>query len=266
MTDQMTSADIMSALRLRYPESEYVHIPEAPQGAGRDGRKIDLLVISMWRSRGHERDAIEVKVSMSDFRRELKQPEKADWWWKHVHRFFVAVPDSIADKAKAELPTGWGLLSVRADGDRRVAHIKVKPTTNRDAEPLPQQTVIGLLRAAENAGPSALMREYERGRTAGREEGKRDAVRLAAPTHSEAFERWQKQEAIFTELTGMRLSNVSERWGREVGEVVKLLMKWGSRPHDILQAFDRSVEEARRAARELEGVREAAAKALDGAA
>src|ERR1017187_4991640 len=94
----MSAAQVRDALLGRWPPSEYVSIPEAPQSSDRQGRKIDVLVVSLWRSRGHEIDAVEIKVSVSDWRRELKQAEKADWWWRHADRFWLASPAPVAAK------------------------------------------------------------------------------------------------------------------------------------------------------------------------
>lgn len=261
----MSAADVMSALRLRWPESEYVHVPEAPQDSGRQGRKIDLLVISMWRSRGHERDAVEVKVSMSDLRREIAQPEKADWWWQHAHRFWVAVPESLADKAKPELPTGWGLLSVRSDGDRYIAHTKVKPLVNRECEPLPEETVVGLIRAAENAGPSALTRASQEGYSRGLEAGRRDAARTtggALQRSSLELERLREQDRILAELTGRGLAHWHGEWGTQLSEAIRLLTSFGTRPADIERALQRAIDGARAAARDIEKIRDAATAVL----
>lgn len=46
-----SSTEMREALASRWPDSEYLVIPEAPEDAARQGRKIDLLVISLWGSR-----------------------------------------------------------------------------------------------------------------------------------------------------------------------------------------------------------------------
>lgn len=264
MSEALTAADVMDALRKRWPESEYVHVPEAPQDSGRQGRKIDLLVISMWASRGHERDAVEIKVSLSDLRREIKNPGKADWWWQHAHRFWVAVPSDIADKAKEELPTGWGLLSVRRNGDATVAHAKVKPAVNHDCSALPQQTVVGIIRAAENAGPSAIMRAENDGYNRGLEAGRKSAQ--GSGSRSELEQRLRDQDRMLTELTGRSLREWHGDWGRDLADVIKLLTEWGKRPDDIARRFDNAIRDAQAAAQNLEAIRDAAAAALNGKA
>ncbi len=107
---KMTAGDIRDALYRRWPPDQYLTLTEAPDGPDRLGRKLDLLAISVWKSRSYQFDGVEIKVSVSDWQRELKQGEKAEWWWAHVHRFCLAVPAAIAAKVAEDLPTGWGLL------------------------------------------------------------------------------------------------------------------------------------------------------------
>lgn len=169
-----TAAQVKDALASRWPTDSHVLIEEAPQAADRGGRKIDLLVVSCWASRGYARDAVEVKVSVSDWRAELKNPEKADWWWKHSNRFWIAAPAKVAAKIKHELPEAWGLLSV-ADSGRVTALVQAP---SHKPEPLPWPTVIGVLRAARGTGVYAV----QRARQEGYQEGRRSILEQAEAT------------------------------------------------------------------------------------
>lgn len=258
----MTAAEIMDALRKRWPDSEYVHVPEAPLDSGRQGRKVDLLVISMWSSRGHERDAVEIKVSMSDFRKELSTPEKADFWWAHTHRFWVAVPEALGDKVKAELPTTWGLLVV---SDTGIARIKVKAPVNAAAKPLPMQTVVGVIRAAEDAGPSALIRAEQRGREQGYKEGRAAAERDGITRGQSALmDEWRAEVAKFTELTGATPGELHGAWGTKYAQVIKFLTAWGHNPAQLQAQLDRAIEATRSTQRELTEIREEVTSAFSG--
>src|SRR3990167_5377151 len=104
MTEALTSRDVLAGLHGRWPDDQYMFVEEAPQDSSRQGRKIDALVVSLWKSRGHELDAVEVKISASDWKRELDNPEKADWWFEHTNRYWIAVPTVLAAKVRAELP------------------------------------------------------------------------------------------------------------------------------------------------------------------
>lgn len=68
----MIADEVRSALRQRWPEDRYHHIREAPLDAGRQGTKIDVLVVALWKSLRYELDAVEIKVSVADFRNELR--------------------------------------------------------------------------------------------------------------------------------------------------------------------------------------------------
>ncbi len=162
-TVKLNARQVLDALYKRWPAASYLTIEEAPDGPARLGRKLDLLAVSAWKSRSYELDGVEVKVSLADWAREVKQPEKAEWWWQRVNRFWVAVPASIANKVAADLPSGWGLFSVRSDGTTVAA---VKPQRH-DARPLTWPECIGLMRASANAGFNALYRAREEGRQEG---------------------------------------------------------------------------------------------------
>lgn len=71
----MTAADVRAALAKRWPDDKYLHIEEAPLDSSRQGTKIDVLVIGLWRSLGHSLDAVEVKVSYQDWKNEIQRVE-----------------------------------------------------------------------------------------------------------------------------------------------------------------------------------------------
>ncbi|HET7229985.1 MAG TPA: hypothetical protein VFJ16_08290 [Longimicrobium sp.] len=204
----MNAADVRACLSRRWADGEFITINEAPTDASRMGRKIDVLAVSLWASRGFELDAVEVKVSISDWKRELARGAKAEFWFRHSHRFWLAVPAALADKVREDLPSQWGLLSCSPDGPPKAV---VKAAT-RTAEPLPWSAVIGLLRTASDAGYNALRRAEERGR----QEGQRVAKALAAadaqrrsPDGAAAADLQRLKETVagFERATGLRVAD-----------------------------------------------------------
>lgn len=224
----MTAADIRACLMSRWPPADYVHIHEAPEDQTRMGRKIDLVVVSCWASRGFEVEAVEIKVSVSDWRRELNNLVKADFWWRHSTRFWIAVPKKIAATVAAELPTGWGLLSCTPDE----SVVAVKPEKHA-AQPLHWGTTVGLLRCAQAAGLSALRRERERGAAEGLELGKRQAEVAADPTHVRRdLDALRKVIQTFSAVAGDRLDQYNaEQYGRIVaaGRKARIDPAWAQR-------------------------------------
>lgn len=222
----MNADEVRAVLTKRWPEAEYLHIAEAPLDSSRQGRKLDLLVVSLWRSRGHERDGVEIKVSWSDYRRELKNPAKADQWWSFVDRFWVAAPLPLAKRILDEEPppTSWGLLGVTETGSQEL----VKPERHKPS-PFSWPVVIGLLRASADAGISALQRAEGRGYNRGYEQGKSDisgGQELDRVRHQ--HEQLLGQVAAFEEFAGVTLSNryewmAGERWGRAVALARRIL-------------------------------------------
>lgn len=239
----MTAAEIREALQSRWPDSEYLSIPEAPQSSDRGGRKLDLLVVSLWLSRGLALDGVEIKVHLSDWKRELKTAEKADWWWRHVNRFWVAVPMDLAAKVKPDLPPTWGLLACEPDKPVRV----VVKAPAHDPEPLPWHSVVGLMRAAAGCGLNALQRAEHRGYDRGVEAGKR----MAEPGRvAERYESLREEVRRFEEETGLRVRNPWD--AREIGAAVAIVRAEVERPGWMVESFGHAATRVRKNAAELQ--------------
>lgn len=119
-----------------------VLIPEVK--APGSNRRCDLVRVGMWASRGTGIDVHEIKVSRSDWLRELDDPEKADAWWRFCNRFWVVALPGIV--VPAELPAGWGLLELPRAGRRFKTVVRAE---SKEAE-LSLPLVIELLRRTDN--------------------------------------------------------------------------------------------------------------------
>lgn len=200
----MNADDVRECLSLRWPDSEFLVVPEAPQDAQRQGRKIDLLAVSLWKSRGHELDAVEIKISSSDWRRELNLAAKADWWWRHCHRFWVAVPAELATKVREDLPPTWGLLSCTPGAKPKVV-VKAPP---HDPRAIPWSAAVGLMRASADAGSNALARAEQAGYQRGRQTGE-SAARAATSDGQAQRDLARLREAVeaFEATSGLTLTD-----------------------------------------------------------
>lgn len=105
----MTAREVKDALRLRHPASDGFG------GAGQwtcieEWHNIDLLAFNAWASGGprYGRVGYEVKVSRSDYRRELLNPGKRAGAVAFCHEFYFAVPLGLLTDAEVawEAP-GW---------------------------------------------------------------------------------------------------------------------------------------------------------------
>lgn len=88
--------------------------------------------------------AIEVKVSLADFRRET--PEKRRCWEEVTHRFVYATPQGLL--RIEDIPPHCGLWEIDPRG--RVTVVK-KARINKNPLPLPQQVVVSLMYRAQKA-------------------------------------------------------------------------------------------------------------------
>ena len=140
---------------IRYAVAEHVR-----SSASFDARRVcDFMAQDLWRTGRLELHGHEVKVSRSDWLRELADPSKADAFKRYCDRWWLVVSDQAIVKP-GELPDGWGLM-VAANGVVRVK--RTAPTLT--PEPHPPTFRAALLRATAktNARQGRIVRDAQRG-------------------------------------------------------------------------------------------------------
>jgi len=133
----MTSSEVIDRLRARYTARpgevvEWAFFEQVRAGTGAYAQRTsDAVAMNLWESRGLAVHGFEVKVSRSDWQREMRQPEKADplvarcdFWW-----LVVSDSDIVRD---GELPEGWGLMVPHATGFKVAKQAAKNPTANID--------------------------------------------------------------------------------------------------------------------------------------
>jgi hypothetical protein len=120
----MTSSDIHKALKAHYAArcDGSVYIEEFRAGTGYSPgseRYLDAWVMGTFPSSGLVKTAIEIKVSRSDFTRELRKPIKRDSALRISNVFYFAAPKGLI--SPAELPVEVGLIEVDEAGFVSVA-------------------------------------------------------------------------------------------------------------------------------------------------
>ncbi|RVT96273.1 hypothetical protein EOD42_14265 [Rhodovarius crocodyli] len=144
----MNAEMIRDALRRRYPSQECVLMFEVADGTGaHTKRHADAVMMNMWPSRGLAIEGFEIKVSMSDLKRELLNPEKAEAIAQHCDCWWIIVPEYLKVDVST-IPVGWGLMTVA--GDLKITVARQAPRHDR-ASVLPKHFVAALLRAAQGA-------------------------------------------------------------------------------------------------------------------
>lgn len=157
---------------------EYAYMAGVRNGAGFDAtRTFDGLAMSLWPSRGLRVEVFEIKVSRSDWQRELAKPDKAEDACKIADRFWVVAP--VGCVHDGELPPTWGLIEVTGDGDGKPWKLRTKMSAPNlgtpTATPLDRGLVVGMLRSVPGAIPG------------GKVEGPTD--RALAKARSEGYEQ-----------------------------------------------------------------------------
>lgn len=144
----MNAAEVERAILRRYHcefydgiASEWAALPEVSFG----GPTIDLFLQRAWRGRpGQVRHAIEIKVSRSDFRKELSQPLKRRPWVETCHQFWFATPAGLL--LPDEIPEECGLYEVHEVGDYTTVKVAKRAPTRKEPRDLPAGAVVELAR------------------------------------------------------------------------------------------------------------------------
>lgn len=145
---ELGTGEVMALLRAQYPaERGWAFFEEARNSPGfpRQVRSADGIALGLWPSLGLELLGFEVKVSRSDWRRELKDPSKAGEFQKWCDRWWVVAPAGIVERA--ELPPTWGLLEVPEKGRKRL--VVSVPAPKLEAQPLDRRFVAALVRQVQ---------------------------------------------------------------------------------------------------------------------
>lgn len=152
MTTVHTERELLTALHVRYTKvrrgtiaDRWVRAEHVRLSLGdRVGRVVDYIALDTY-PRGEGSLAVhghEVKVSRSDWLKELKDPGKAEAFRRFCHHWWLVVSDPDIVRA-GELPAGWGLMVL----SRGVARVKVQ-APRQEPLPLPLELSISIAAAA----------------------------------------------------------------------------------------------------------------------
>lgn len=213
------ASEVIDCLRFMFPENAYAFLTEVGNSTGFEcKRHADVIVMSLWPSRGLEIIGMEVKVNRSDWVKELSSPQKAEVIFEKCDRWYLVVGDEEIVK-DGELPKGWGLMIPKKDG-LRIDTIAIP----RNPEPVPDRSfVAAILRqsCAQLTNDSRLKAEYRRGRKDGMEEGKK--IFDATAEHIETGE-FRKKVAEFEKASGVKILN-SYYDGATLGDAVRRVLQ-----------------------------------------
>lgn len=209
MKDKLASGQVLEALRngpFRTPAHSWLYEVRNGTGYEKSQRYADALVVSVWPSRGIWIAGIEVKVSRSDWRKELDDPSKADAIQKYCDYWWIAAAEDVVKPT--EVPERWGFIEVNAKGKASTVREAPKLTP----EPLDKLFIASILRNQADALETAKGRGRDEAWTRLKSEFDQEAVMKlrgelnAAETAKDQAERradqWKKDIDRLKETVG----------------------------------------------------------------
>lgn len=210
----MNEAEIINALKKKFPENQYALLPQVRNGTGfeRSARTADAMLMSLWPSRGLDLEGIEIKVSRGDWLREMKAPQKAEDIYAYCDRWWLVVSDAAIVK-EGELPSTWGLMVMGEKGLRvKVAAPKL------GAKPLDRLMLAAILRKAQGYSTDNVVLDQEK--KASFEQGYKSGCKTAEHVEER---RKQLEEVIrvFEDASGVNIRHEWDLGG--IGKAVKMV-------------------------------------------
>lgn len=200
-------------LRARYAAPEWALLEEVAPSTGGGTRYADAVAVGLWASRGHAIHGFEIKVSRSDWLRELKDPSKAEPVCRYCDHWWIVAPKGVVKDG--ELPMAWGLLELRASGlTQIVAAPRLEP------QPIGRAFFASLMRRGLEDLESRAARQVSDSVRLGRAQIQREVdeqVRRRTSEFAAAEARLKK----FTEVTGLNL----DRYTGPNAQAVKLAQR-----------------------------------------
>lgn len=214
-----TTAQVNQLLWNKYTDrGEYVLLFDVPNIVGhRQERRCDAVALGMWQQNGRLIHGFEIKVSRSDWLREVRDVGKADPFIEQCDRWWLVTGDLSVAKPE-EIPEAWGWMNATKTGLR----------IQRPAKSLPQhETLMKRLwafalirRAADRNDPASS--EFQAALEKQRAEIERRAeerIKSEIARSAPAFELLRAQVDEFEKASGMKLND----W--RLGNVGKLARK-----------------------------------------
>lgn len=221
----MVSGHVYAALRARFAAPEWALFFEVSNGTGWHGKGYaDAVAMNLYPSRGLEINGVEVKVSRSDWLRELRDPAKAETIFKFCDRWWLAVSDREIVK-DGELPITWGLLVLK--GGKLVQAVAAPKL---DALPVTKQFFAALARRASTASNDEIEAVVRQRLDAERARNK--------PYEQQRLERAQTELADLRKLVSEfeRAADIKiKHWDHatpKIGEAVRFVLEGGIRDMD----------------------------------
>lgn len=214
-----TTAEVNQMLWNKYTEKgEHVFLFDVPDVVGlHQSRRCDGIAIGMWGSSGRHIAGFEVKVSRSDWLRELKHVNKADPFIERCDRWWLVTGNANIAKLD-EIPATWGWMNATKSGLRT---LKPAHALSQSRDQIERLWAFALIRCAashKDASSPEVLAKFEAAR-ASYQRAADERVEMEIKRISPAYERLRAEADKFEKDSGMKLGD----W--RLGNVGKLARK-----------------------------------------
>lgn len=151
----ITSADLCRMIESKFAgDGSHLALFDVPDNVGLNSkRRADAIVIGNWGSTGRLVHGFEIKITRSDWLRELKHVDKADPFIARCDRWWLVTADDKLAKAD-EIPALWGWMTATKTGLRIQKAATIIP---QSPDTLHKLFALGLIRKAYERSTGDVM-------------------------------------------------------------------------------------------------------------
>jgi hypothetical protein len=229
---RVDAADCVAALRASFSPPGYAFFEQVANGTGWAAKRwADAIAMGIWPSRGLLIHGFEIKVSRTDWKKELEHPEKAEQIQSYCDRWWVVAPRGMLDRS--ELPPTWGLYEIN---EKKKGHVLVA-APELAPKPLSKTFVAAILRRHSEAFEKIVARE----RHDAKEEGALNGAGVIA-RRLEAAETGRAELLARIEEFEQKSGVTIAEWNLgNVADAVRLLIRYEKRS-SLIENLTRDAE------------------------
>ena len=135
---KIKAADVRAQLRKRFSDHRrYAYAEEVGNATGLEQtRRLDAVVVDVYKSNGYSIEGIEIKVSKADLMRELQDSSKHNIFFDSLDYYSLATTyDVLLQTPKDVIPPHWGIYEGRAfDNGEMSLSVRRKPLSLHDKQ------------------------------------------------------------------------------------------------------------------------------------
>lgn len=194
MNEKYTAGALVELLKLRHPEP-WATFAELRRGTGftlHADQRLDFFAVHTWPSEKYRSIAYEIKVSRSDFLRELERPGKREFAESVANECWFVMPVGVA-QGPFEIPTNWGMLECTKGGLR----VKKAAQQNFAIKPWSMSFIASLLRQSSKYSTGVSKTMWLR---AGEELDEEALIKIAEETFNRNLQDAKQRQKYAVEI------------------------------------------------------------------